>query len=201
MTDTNKTGKPAMEASDVPVKSSDADDISPFRRKAQREDLTLEKSEERLQWERAIQEASELHDLDPALLASLIFQESSWNPRAVSKAGAQGLLQFMPSTAKDVGLDDPFDPIKSIQAGAKYIKWVINRMPEGTPLKFAVGAYNAGATRMKRWINKYGHTDPPVEETKNYMNDIIERMEDYDYLRKQDFDWDDSSSGCSTGSV
>lgn len=93
-----------------------------------------------------------------------INQESGWNPNAVSNAGAQGIAQFMPGTASDVGLSDPFDPFASLKAAANLLQGYHNSFGSW-PL--ALGAYNAGAGA----VNKYGGV-PPYAETQNYVNNI-----------------------------
>ena len=95
----------------------------------------------------------------------LIQKESSWNPRAKSEAGAEGLVQLMPDTARELGVSNPYDPIQSINAGARYLSRQLKRF--GTYDK-ALAAYNAGAGNVER----YGGI-PPFRETQNYVKTIL----------------------------
>lgn len=92
--------------------------------------------------------------------------ESNFNPKAVSPAGAMGLMQFMPGTAKDMGLADPYDPHSSIDAAGKYLRQLMDRYKGDT--RKAVMAYNAGPGN----IDKYGY-DVPFEETQNYAKKVL----------------------------
>jgi len=104
-------------------------------------------------------------DLDPDLFERLVTAESGGNARAVSKAGAMGLTQLMPATAKSLGVTDPFDPQQNLQAGARYFKGLLERF--GDP-KLALAAYNAGPGAVKR----YGGV-PPFEETQAYVEKVL----------------------------
>jgi len=94
-----------------------------------------------------IERAAARHGLDPALLAALVDVESSFNPRAVSYAGAMGLAQVMPVTAGELGLSDPYDPAANLDAGARYLAWLLGRYGR---LDLALAAYNAGPGRVDR---------------------------------------------------
>ena len=101
-----------------------------------------------------------------AIFMSLINQESSWNPQAVSSAGAQGLGQLMPGTAQQLGVTDPFDPIQNLRGSAQLFKQNLNTF--GTP-DLALAAYNAGPAAVR----KYGGI-PPYPETQDYVTDILQ---------------------------
>lgn len=90
------------------------------------------------------QEAGRLYQIDPNLLAAQAFKESRFNPRAVSRYGAEGIMQLRPSTAKALGVTDPFDPRQNILAGAKYLRKQLDRF--GGDLTKALAAYNVGST-------------------------------------------------------
>jgi Transglycosylase SLT domain len=98
--------------------------------------------------------------------ANLIEQESSFNPRVVSYKGAQGIAQFMPGTAAEQGLADPFEPIQALSASAKSVAYLLERFGN---LGLAAAAYNAGPQRVLDWLSKQGSM--PLE-TQNYVRRI-----------------------------
>jgi soluble lytic murein transglycosylase-like protein len=106
--------------------------------------------------------AAQANGIDPALLAGLIKQESGFNAHAGSGAGAQGLTQLMPATARGLGVSNPFDPAQSIMGGAKYLKQQLDAF--GGDVTKALAAYNAGPGAVKR----FGGV-PPYSETQNYV--------------------------------
>ncbi len=121
-------------------------------------------------WDKAalepfIQEAATLHNLPAALIRAVIQQESRFNPLAVSRVGAQGLMQLMPDTARHVGINNPFDPRENILGGTKYLSSLLERF-NGNTAK-AVAAYNAGPTVVAR---RGGI--PPFRETQGYVRNI-----------------------------
>ncbi len=93
----------------------------------------------------AIDEAAHLYRLDPNLIRAIIRAESAFNPFAVSRAGAQGLMQLMPAVAEELNVLDPFDPRQNIFGGARYLRWLLDRN-DGN-LDLAVASYNAGPAR------------------------------------------------------
>lgn len=121
-------------------------------------------------YEKQIMSASEKYDIPADLLASMIRQESSGQADAVSPKGAQGLMQIMPETAKELGVSDPMDPNQSIEGGAKYMRQLIDRY-DGD-LKKALAAYNAGMGN----VDKYGGV-PPFQETQEYVSNIMARLD------------------------
>lgn len=102
--------------------------------------------------------------VDPDLFLRLVQQESSFNQDAVSSAGAIGLAQLMPDTAKDLGVD-PYDPEQNLRGGARYLRQQLDTFGDTT---LALAAYNAGPGNVR----KYGGI-PPFTETRNYVNKII----------------------------
>lgn len=111
-----------------------------------------------------ISAASRKYGVPENLIRSVITQESGGNLTAQSGAGAQGLMQLMPATAKSLGVTDPFDPMQNIDAGTKYLKQNIDRFG----LEKGLAAYNAGPGN----VQKYGGV-PPFKETQNYVNKIL----------------------------
>ena len=108
--------------------------------------------------------------LDKSLIKAVIHAESGFNPRAISSKGAMGLMQLLPSTARDMGVVNSFSPAENIQGGAKYLKLLLSRY-NGDVIR-AVAAYNAGMD----WVDKYKGV-PPFEETQKYVK-IVERLRD-----------------------
>lgn len=108
-------------------------------------------------WDKEIQAAAEQYDFDWRLIAAQIYQESQFNPAAVSSVGAEGLMQIMPQTAKDLGLTDPNDPAQSIRAGVAYLGQIRDSFQEDLLLEdriwFSLAAYNAGPARLERVRN------------------------------------------------
>ena len=143
--------------------------------------------------EDALREESRRHDLDPALVAGLIRQESSFNPRAVSAVGARGLMQLMPSVGAAVAKSlsypmwDPallFDPDVSLELGTAHLASSLKR---GVPMAHALAAYNAGASRVARWVDRPGSArDPelftewiPYTETRGYVRIVLRNEQIY----------------------
>jgi soluble lytic murein transglycosylase-like protein len=113
-----------------------------------------------------IEQYAQKHGLDAALIRRVIEMESGFDPKAVSRKGAVGLMQLMPGTAKDMGVTDPFDPEENIAGGSKYLAGLIQRY-EGD-LSRALAAYNAGPETVR----KYGGV-PPYPETERYVERIL----------------------------
>lgn len=99
---------------------------------------------------------ADMFDLDPDMLNAIMYQESTGNPRAVSPAGAAGLMQLMPATAEALGVTDRFNPEQSIFGGAKLLREELDRF--GDP-ELALIAYNAGSRNLKNWMKKSGALD------------------------------------------
>jgi len=106
------------------------------------------------------------HEIDPALIKAIIMAESGYNPRAISKRGAKGLMQLMPGTAEALGVEDIFDPEHNINGGVAYFKRLIDHF-EGD-LKLALAAYNAGLRKVKRYQGI-----PPFKATRYYINKVF----------------------------
>ena len=106
------------------------------------------------------------HGVDPALVHAIVRVESDFNPFAMSRKGAMGLMQLMPQTAFDMQVRDTFNPGENIDGGVKYLRYLIDRY-EGN-LSLALAAYNSGETAVKKW-----GTIPPFPETKNYVQRVL----------------------------
>jgi len=113
-----------------------------------------------------VAESAHSNDLPLPFFIRLLFQESGFKPDVVSRAGAQGIAQFMPETAATVGLSNPFDPIPAIAASARLLGDLVRRF--GNP-GLAAAAYNAGPRRIQDWLNKKGKLP---DETKHYVKTI-----------------------------
>ena len=116
--------------------------------------------------------AAQKYGVDPALLAGLVKQESGFNPTIRSGAGAIGLTQLMPATAKTLGVTDPTNPVQSLEGGAKYLKQQLDRF--GGDERLALAAYNAGPGAVQR----FGGV-PPYAETQNYVKNVLANRDAY----------------------
>ncbi|WP_353119854.1 lytic transglycosylase domain-containing protein [Nitratidesulfovibrio sp.] len=106
------------------------------------------------------------HGVDPKLVEAVIAVESNYDPTAVSPAGAQGLMQIMPGTQRDLGVSAPFDADANVEGGVRYLKSLMDRFGE---LPLALAAYNAGPER----VAKHGGI-PPIPETQQYVTKVMD---------------------------
>ena len=113
-----------------------------------------------------VQQAAAKYEIEPDLIHAVIKAESNGNQRAVSKKGAMGLMQLMPSTANDMNVVNPFNPEENIEGGTKYLKQLLEKF--NGDLTLALAAYNAGP----KTVEKYRDV-PPISETKQYVKKII----------------------------
>jgi len=120
-----------------------------------------------------IELASQTHKLSPALVKAVIHAESRFHEKAISRAGARGLMQLMPATAGELGVDDPFDAWQNIEGGTRYLGQLVRRF-EGD-IHLALAAYHAGAANVQR----YGGV-PPYRETRRYVKRVLTLYRRYD---------------------
>lgn len=113
-----------------------------------------------------IDRAAAEHGLDPKLLHALVATESAYRPQAVSPAGAGGLTQLMPDTARELGVRDRWDPEENVRGGARYLAQQIVRFQD---LRLALAAFNAGPARVAR----LGRV-PEIRETQNYVRSVLD---------------------------
>jgi hypothetical protein len=109
--------------------------------------------------------------LHPGLLHAMVRIESAYNPRAVSRKGAQGLMQLMPGTASRYGVVDRYDPRQNLEGGARYLSDLLKEFEYD--IRLALAAYNAGENAVRR----YGNTIPPFAETLNYVDKVLGEYE------------------------
>ena len=116
---------------------------------------------------REITDAANRYGIPERLVTAVIRAESGFNPRAVSRKGAQGLMQLMPQTASSLGVRNAFDPKQNIEGGVRHLRYLIDRYPGNLPL--ALAAYNAGAGAVDTYRGI-----PPYPETQDYVRKILQ---------------------------
>ena len=126
--------------------------------------------------ESVITPAASKYDLDPNLVAAVIWAESSGDPNAVSSKGAQGLMQLMPATARELGVGNVLDPGQNVEGGSHYLRQMLDA--HDGDLSLALAAYNAGPDAVRQ----YGGV-PPYRETQNYVGKV---MRVYERAREAD---------------
>jgi soluble lytic murein transglycosylase-like protein len=113
-----------------------------------------------------ITEAASRYRVEPEIVKAIIMAESNYNPRAISHKGAMGLMQLMPTTAEELGVEDSFDPHHNIHGGVKYFRQLLNEFDGDVEL--ALAAYNAGIARVREYDGI-----PPFRATKIYIRKVL----------------------------
>jgi len=119
-----------------------------------------------------IRDISRKYSVDPALVKAVIKAESDFNPFAVSKKGARGLMQLMPKTLNDLKVNDPFHPGENIEGGVRFLKQMLKRFNNNIPLSLA--AYHAGAGIVEKYEGI-----PPYQETQQYVKKVLNYFDLY----------------------
>jgi soluble lytic murein transglycosylase-like protein len=168
---------PQLEPSPIDPQSSGEVALTSAKGDAAQTDVAKTDADEPVQdeppfYEHIIQAAQAYH-VDPALIRAIIVTESSYNPQAVSKRGARGLMQLMPTTAKALGIKDSFDPALNIDGGVRYLRRLLDRF-EGD-VRLALAAYNAGS----RYVHQYGGV-PPFQATRRYIKKVLHYQKQFE---------------------
>lgn len=123
-------------------------------------------------YDQVVDEVSRTYGLESALLHAVISVESRYNPKAVSRKGAAGLMQLMPQTAKRYGVADAFDPAQNLDGGAHYLRDLLRKFNN---ISLALAAYNAG----EHAVAKHGNRIPPYRETLDYVPRVLDFYQRY----------------------
>jgi hypothetical protein len=161
---------PAPGSAGIPV--PDSSSAQQQGANSKNDDSSVRKEKPAHPFEGIIHKAAERYEVDPALVKAIIMAESSYNPRAVSRKGARGLMQLMPRTARALGVEDSFDPEDNIDAGVRYFKQLLDQFKGN--VKLAVAAYNAGSRKVRKY-----HGIPPFKYTRYYVAKVIEYHQTY----------------------
>jgi soluble lytic murein transglycosylase-like protein len=145
---------------------------APGVRSINRRELRFGNASHRSSFDLHIQHAARVHHVDPMLIKAVIKTESDFNRYAVSPKGAQGLMQLMPGTARDLNVNDPFDPWQNIYGGARYLRQMMDSF--NGDLHLSLAAYNAGPTRVMRTGGI-----PRIPETISYVNKVLRHYQNY----------------------
>ena len=156
----------ASPGKDTPPAHSDETPVSSVRLSAARPSQGKSNTRERYKIEKSIQKAARKYNLSPGLIRGVIQAESNFKVDAVSRAGAQGLMQLMPATAKELGVTEPLDIEQNIDGGAHYLRKMLDRF--GGDVKLALAAYNAGPGTVRKYAGNV-----PYRETIQYVDRVL----------------------------
>ncbi len=162
----NPDGNKADNYMDVPVTSIAAVEAAPDESPAPTAVANSNKNSTKVDTTALVASSGARHNVNTALLASVVQAESAGNPHAVSRTGAQGLMQLMPKTAAQLGVHDAFAPADNVDGGSAYLDSLLTRYHNNLPL--ALAAYNAGPAAVDRY-----HGIPPFRETQQYVARVI----------------------------
>ena len=129
--------------------------------------ITLDQANRLARYAPVIKDCARRYNVPVELICAVVLQESGGNPRARSSAGAQGLMQLMPATAKRFGVTNTLDPKQNIEGGTKYLRFLLDRF--NGDYRLALAGYNAGEGN----VEKYGNRIPPFAETRNYVPNVL----------------------------
>lgn len=129
-------------------------------------------------YDKIIKQAARKHGIDSTLIKAVIRAESDFDKHAISSKGAQGLMQLMPETAKELAVEDSFDPKENIHAGVRYLKKQLQNFKNDVSL--ALAAYNAGENAVRR----YGHRIPPYKETRTFVDRVLRYWNEFNLQRQ-----------------
>lgn len=129
-------------------------------------------------YDKIIRQAARKHGVDSSLIKAVIRAESDFDKHAVSSKGAQGLMQLMPETARELAVKDSFDPKENIHAGVRYLKKQLKNFKNDVSL--ALAAYNAGENAVRR----YGHRIPPYRETRTFVDRVLRYWDEFSLQRQ-----------------
>ena len=124
-------------------------------------------------YEAVIQKMGTRYSVEPALIKAVIKAESNFDPSAVSRKGAIGLMQLMPATAVELKVSNPYNPHQNIEGGTKHLRYLTGLF--GSDLSLAIAAYNAGENA----VIKYGRRVPPYKETRDYVKRVTTYLASY----------------------
>ena len=125
-----------------------------------------------IKYQPLISKVSKKYALDDALIRAIIRVESNFNPKAVSTAGAQGLMQLMPKTAEELEVKNPFNPEENVEGGVKYFKYLLDRFDDNIP--FAIAAYHAGESSVRKYDGI-----PPYDSTQKFVKMVLKYFDQY----------------------
>ena len=163
---------PGIDPSTEGILNISREDDARSAQEPENEDSSVEKDTPENPYDTIIQNAAQRYEVDPALVKAIIMAESSYNPKAVSRRGAQGLMQLMPRTARALGVEDSFDPKDNIEGGVRYFKQLLEQF-DGN-LKLAIAAYNAGSRKVRMYKGI-----PPFKYTRYYVAKVMEYHQRY----------------------
>lgn len=142
--------------------------------------ISLEKGKLKIdpaQYDHIISELCKKYDMDASLVKAVIKAESDFDPHAVSKKGAQGLMQLMPETARDFSVTNPLRPKENLEGGIRYLRKLMDQFQGNLHLTLA--AYNAG----EQAVLKHNNTVPPFAETRTYVERVLQYLRDFQCAR------------------